>query len=297
MSERARSERAAPRPAVLACPVCAEPLLLVGSVWQCANAHGFDVAREGYVNLLLPQHRHSKDPGYSRDMITGRRDFFDAGLYRELADDVATLVADHLPGSPQQVVVDAGCGEGYYLRRLRTELERRGDAHTVLCGLDLSKHGIRVAAKRDPGGIYAVAGTFRMPVLSGCVDVLLTHFSPVSPLDFARVVRAGGIVLVGGPGERHLFSFKELLYDNPARHEPTDHFVNDPRFELVASHRSQHRLELREAAHVANLLLMTPFYWTLDSRAQAQLSGVEALDTEVDVVLRAYRRTEVPVEA
>jgi 23S rRNA (guanine745-N1)-methyltransferase len=294
MSERA-AEPVPTEPAVLACPVCAEPLSRVGTAWRCANGHGFDVAREGYVNLLLPQHRHSKDPGYSRDMITGRRDFFDAGLYRGLADDVAALVADQLPGRTQQVVVDAGCGEGYYLRRLRSELERRGDADTVLCGLDLSKHGIRVAAKRDPTGLYAVAGTFRMPVLGACVDVLLTHFSPVSALDFARVVRPGGTVLVGGPGESHLFSFKELLYDKPARHEPTDHFIDDPRFELVATHRSRHRLELREAAHVANLLLMTPFYWTLDSRAQAQLSGVEALDTEIDVVLRAYRRTEEPV--
>src|SRR5207248_665686 len=134
----------------------------------------------------------------------GRRDFFDAGHYEPLADAIAALIADH----GGRVVVDAGCGEGHYLRRLGLRL---GEG-TVRCGLDISKHGIRIAARRDPAGLYAVAGTFRMPVVSGIVDVLLTHFSPVSADDFRRVVRPGGVALVGAPAERHLYSFKELLY-------------------------------------------------------------------------------------
>jgi 23S rRNA (guanine745-N1)-methyltransferase len=277
-------------PDVLACPVCSQPLRRHQSSARCTAGHLFDVAREGYVNLLLPQHRHSRDPGYNKAMIAGRRDFFDAGHYEGLADDVARVVADHLHGD-RQVVLDAGCGEGYYLRRLREELTRQAHPETLLVGLDISKHGVRVAARRDGAGVYAVAGTFRMPVLAGSVDVLLTHFSPVSADDFARVLPPGGTVVVGGPGEGHLFGFKELLYDNPARHAPTDHFVGDPRFELLSSFRSRHRLSLRGADQVANLLVMTPFYWTLDERAQARLAQVEQVDTEIDVLLRSYRRT------
>lgn len=286
-------DRSVMSPSVLACPVCWEPLQRAGSTWRCDRGHVFDLAREGYVNLLLPQHRHSKDPGYSRDMIAGRRELFDAGSYSRLADDVAAVIADQLPGRTHPVVLDAGCGEGYYLRHLAVELERRGVDDVFRCGLDLSKHGIRAAAKRDPAGLYAVGGTFTMPVLLGSVDVLLTHFSPVSPLDFARVVRPGGVVVVGGPGEKHLFSFKELLYDAPALHRPVDHFVGDSRFELLTSDRSRHQLQLRGTAQLANLLRMTPYYWTLDAAAQARLSATETLDTEIDVVLRAYRRTQV----
>lgn len=259
---------------------------------RCENGHGFDRAREGYVNLLLAQHRSSRDPGYGREMIAARRDFFDAGHYEPLADDLARLVADQLPGEPGQVVVDAGCGEGYYLRRLGRELAGRGAApDTVRCGLDISKHGIKVAARRDSGGLYAVAGTHRMPVLVDRVAVLLTHFSPVSPDDFARVVAPGGVVLVGGPGPDHLYAFKQLLYDVPARHEPAEHFHGDPRFELLDTVRVRHPVSLRGSTEVALLLAMTPFFWTLNAAARARLGSVEVLDTEIDVVTGVYRRT------
>jgi len=280
-------------PAVLACPVCGEPLLTGDHTFRCPNGHGFDVAREGYVNLLLAQHRSSKDPGYSKEMIAGRRDFFDAGHYAPLADDLADLILGFLPATGDAVVLDAGCGEGYYLRRLRLRLAE-AVAEPLLVGLDISKHGIRVAARRDPLGVYAVAGTYRMPVLPGSVDVLLTHFSPVSAVDFRRVVRPGGVVLVGGPGADHLFSFKELLYDEPARHESVDPWADEPGFELVDLHRIRHPLALRGPEQVANLLLMTPFFWTLSADAQARLGRVAALDTEIDVVVRAYRRLPDP---
>jgi 23S rRNA (guanine745-N1)-methyltransferase len=284
---------------VLACPVCWDPLQPGGTTANCPQGHRFDVAREGYVNLLLAQHRNSKDPGYSKEMIAGRRDFFDAGHYQPLADDIARLVADYLPAAGRRVVLDAGCGEGYYLRRLRAELERRAGAvdpsstETLLCGLDISKHGVRVAARRDPEGCYAVAGTYRMPVLPAAVDVLLTHFSPVSAPDFARVVAPGGVVVVGGPGAGHLFSFKRLLYDTPAGHEPADQLGGEPAFELVDTHRSRHPVRLRGREAVANLLLMTPFYWTLNADGHTRLAEVDTLDTEIDVVLRVYRRTTV----
>jgi 23S rRNA (guanine745-N1)-methyltransferase len=280
--------------AVFACPACAEPLTRGPAGVRCGRGHTFDLAREGYVNLLLAQHRSSKDPGYSKEMIAGRRNFFDAGHYAPLADDVARLLADQLPDAPSRVVLDAGCGEGYYLRRLARELAARGEGSSTLrCGLDISKHGVRVAARRDPDGRYAVASSHRMPVLASSVDVLLTHFSPVSAVDFARVVRPGGLVVVGGPAQGHLYSFKQLLYDEPAEHQPADHFVGDPAFELVDAIRSRHPLHLRGADAVMNLLGMTPFFWTLNAAAQARLGQVESLDTEIDVLLRCYRRTSV----
>jgi 23S rRNA (guanine745-N1)-methyltransferase len=277
--------------AVFACPVCWQPLALQGGSARCENGHAFDSAREGYVNLLLAQHRHSKDPGYSKEMIAARRAFFDQGHYLPLAAAVADMVLSYLPGSGVPLVLDAGCGEGYYLRVLRERLGPAGRDEVELCGLDISKHGVRQAARRDPGGLYAVAGTFRMPVLDDRVDVLLTHFSPVSAADFRRVVPVGGMVLVGGPGEDHLFGLKELLYDVPARFEPADVLGGEPGFELVNVHSVRYPLALRGPGQVANLLAMTPFYWSAGQERQAQLATLDALDTEVDVLVRAYRRT------
>jgi 23S rRNA (guanine745-N1)-methyltransferase len=265
-----------------------------GPTRRCAGGHAFDVAREGYVNLLLPQHRRSTEPGYGKEMIAGRRAFFDAGHYEPLADAVADLVVSHLPtdGPPgaEPVVLDAGCGEGYYLRRLRHRLRANGSGQAVLVGLDLSKPAIKAAARRDPAGRYAVAGTFRMPVLASRVDVLLTHFSPVSPADFRRVVRPGGVLLLGGPGPAHLFGLKEILYDTPAHHEPPAGLDQATGFELLATHRIQFPLRLGSPKQVANLLKMTPFSWAANRPAQERLAGLDALGTEVDVVVRAYRR-------
>jgi 23S rRNA (guanine745-N1)-methyltransferase len=278
-------------PSVFACPVCGQPLPRAERVYRCVNAHTFDVARQGYVNLLLAQHRRSKDPGYNKEMIAGRRDFFEAGHYQALADEVAKVIISNLPDGPERVVVDAGCGEGYYLRRLRSLLaDGDGEAGAIRCGLDISKHGIRAAARSDPGGLYAVAGSHRMPVLPARVDVLLSHFSPVSAADFRRVVRPGGVVLVGGPGEVHLYSFKELLYDNPAQHEPSDTLAAEPGFEPMTTHRIRYKLALRGPGQVADVLLMTPFFWTVDQATQVRLARLDSLDTEVDVVVNAYRR-------
>lgn len=281
---------------MLACPVCGLPLNRQEASFTCDNGHVFDIAREGYVNLLLAQHRHSKDPGYNKEMIAARRDFFDRGHYERLADDLAAIISGYLPAAPA-VVLDAGCGEGYYLRRLRRHLVETGQVgSTILCGLDISKHGIRVAARRDPDGLYAVAGTFRMPVLADRIDVLLTHFSPVSAADFRRVVRPGGMVLVGGPGEDHLYSFKELLYDTPARFEPSGSLTEADGFEPVTTHRISYKLQLRGTGQVANLLAMTPFYWSASQDTQARLAAIEELDTEVDVLIHAYRRISAQPE-
>ncbi|MGH3567757.1 MAG: putative RNA methyltransferase [Pseudonocardia sp.] len=277
---------------VFACPVCGQPLPPAPGSFACANGHLFDVAREGYVNLLLAQHRHSKDPGYSKEMIAGRRDFFDAGHYAPLADGIADIITAALPIGSDRVVVDAGCGEGYYLRRLRPRVE----PDVTLCGMDISKHGIRVAARRDPDGVYAVAGTYRMPVLDNRVDVLLTHFSPVSAEDFRRVIIPGGTVLVGGPGEEHLFSFKELLYDTAATHEPVATLAQENGFELVDTHVIRYPLALRGPGQVANLLLMTPFFWSVNDDTRNRLAAMDRLDTEVDVVVHAYRRTPTAPE-
>jgi 23S rRNA (guanine745-N1)-methyltransferase len=276
---------------VFACPVCGAPLSEVDRAFRCTNEHTFDVAREGYVNLLLPQQRRSKDPGYSKQMIASRRAFFESGHYERLADDIAELIVSYASDRSERVIADAGCGEGYYLRRLRRLLTARDlESRTPLCGIDVSKHAVRVAARLDPDGLYAVASTYRMPLLESRVDVLLSQFSPVSAPDFQRVVRPGGVVLIGGPGELHLFSLKGRLYDEPALHEPEEPLADDPAFEPIGVHRIRYDVALRGPGQVASLLAMTPFYWSVNQDTQESLARLDALDVEVDVVVHAYRR-------
>lgn len=273
------------------CPSCGAALQSADRAVRCERGHSFDIASEGYVNLLLAQHRRSKDPGYSREMIAGRRAFLAAGHYQLLADSIADLILQYLDQTHGQTVLDAGCGEGYYLRRLRNSITaQRPDMEPILAGLDISKHGIRAAAKADPLGLYAVASTHRMPVLPERVAVLVTHFSPVSADDFRRVVCPGGVVLVGSPGPEHLFALKELLYDVPARHESDPALTREPGFELLTTGRIRYSIDLQGPSEVSNLLLMTPYFWSASRQDQARLGEVQELETEVDVMVHAFRR-------
>ncbi len=272
---------------IFTCPVCDEPLARAGPTYRCGRGHAYDIAREGYVNLLSPAHRHAKEPGYSRDMIAARRDFFAGGAYQPLADELARLVLRHLPDGAAPVVLDAGCGEGYYLRRLAAVA---ADGVLVRTGFDLSKPGVRMAARQDPAGVYAVAAVHHPPVGPGRVDLLLSHFSPVSAAAFAQMVRPGGVVLVGGPGPQHLAGLKRLVYADPAEHAAADPLGGEPGFRPIGTHRIAHPLAVRGPGQVGLLLRMTPYYWSARPETQERLGDLDALDTEIDVVVTAYRR-------
>ncbi|MBT6593070.1 MAG: hypothetical protein HOO18_03860, partial [Porticoccaceae bacterium] len=110
------------------CPSCDQALILQDTVqpqtYRCNNQHSFDLAREGYLNLLLAQHKRSRNPGDSDEMIRSRQRFLNAGYYQPLSDAIVTAVAKAASG-PEQTVLDLGCGEGYYMHQLRIALGSR----------------------------------------------------------------------------------------------------------------------------------------------------------------------------
>lgn len=104
------------------CPVCGAVLEPQGTAWRCVQGHCFDVARQGYVNLLTVTQKHSRHPGDTREMVAARRAFLDAGWYAPIAKTLADLVRRFCPEAAS--VLDAGCGEGYYLSQLGWVPER-----------------------------------------------------------------------------------------------------------------------------------------------------------------------------
>ena len=191
----------------LACPLDGAPLQRQGGSLRCADGHCFDLAAQGYVNLLPVQNKRSRDPGDSKEMVAARRRFLEAGHYRPIAAAVAQAVlADAAPGCAL-ACLDAGCGEGYYLRQLAAAAAAEARP-LALAGLDISKWAVQAAAKRDlqdargQAGANAQASTTwivgsnaGLPVLPATLDRVLCMFGfPVYP-EFARVLRAGGVLL------------------------------------------------------------------------------------------------------
>jgi 23S rRNA (guanine745-N1)-methyltransferase len=252
------------------CPVCRNALGDEGRTWRCPNGHAFDVAREGYVNLLITHQRRQREPGDSAAMLRARRDFLDAGHYEPLRDALATDGA---------AVLDVGCGEGYYTRNLDAEV----------WGVDIAKEAVRLAARRGgPGHRYAVASAYDLPVVDGSVDVALSVFAPLHTPELERVLRPGGRVVVAGPGPRHLDGLKALLFDEPEAHDEADPFSGgDTSLRLVDTTCVTYELQL-EGADVANLLHMTPYAWYVSPERRAAVVERGRLATTADFRIFSY---------
>ncbi|BDC50021.1 hypothetical protein F183_A23370 [Bryobacterales bacterium F-183] len=171
---------------MLICTVrdCRRDLVRSGQSWKCSAGHTFDVARSGYVNLLQPQDRKSKNPGDTVEAVQGRRRLHDSGATQPLL----AAIRDLLQPSTHDAILDAGCGEGFYLGSLGIP-----NSH----GVDISIPAIDAAARRYPSVQWVVANADRMlPYRDSSFDVALSITARMNAGGFLRVLRPGGMLLV-----------------------------------------------------------------------------------------------------
>lgn len=271
------------------CPVCSAELEAIDRRYACVNGHSFDRAREGYVNLLLTRHKKSADPGDNSSMIQARREFLSAGHYGFLAERIAERIGQHGVARPR--VLDAGCGEGYYLDRIRRLLNKDSEQTGIGpggLGVDISRPAVRMAAKRYPQLRFAVASSFRLPLPPESLDVVVQVFAPGEPAEYRRVLSEGGLLLIASPGPRHLFQIKQRIYARPREHVQEQEGLSG--FTRLEDERLQRRLRLESGRETAALLGMTPLYWRADPQTQQAMAELERLEVELDFRLRVWRK-------
>ena len=267
------------------CPLCGDALAETPSGLRCPAGHCFDRAREGYVNLLPVNRKHSKLPGDDKVMVAARRAFLEKGWYRPLREALAALAAE-LTG-PAPVVLDAGCGEGYYTAGVREALLDAGKAPEVL-GIDISKAALQKAGKRCPGIAFAVASAYRLPVADGSVELLLNVFSPLAIEEFRRVLAPGGAYLYAVPGAMHLWEMKEVLYRRPYPNEEKETPYEGFAYDRIVPVRYTVHLPSQEDIHA--LFQMTPYYWKTPRDGAERLAALRQLDCRVDFRVHVFRR-------
>lgn len=274
------------------CPLCGGLLTEISSGLRCPAGHCYDRAKEGYVHLLPVSQKHSKTPGDSKDMVAARRAFLEKGWYQPLREALESLAVE-LTG-PAPVVLDAGCGEGYYTGGVREALLAAGKTPKI-AGIDISKAALQKAGKRYPGIEFAVASAYRLPVAEKSVDLLLNVFSPLAIEEFRRVLRPGGAYLYVVPGARHLWALKEALYERPYPNEeketPYEGFVYD----RIIPVRYTVRLPSQEDIHA--LFQMTPYYWKTPREGAARLASASQMECEIDFKIHVFRRNGEAKEA
>lgn len=274
---------------VFRCPVCRAPLAPPDgpppAPWRCPAGHSFDVAREGYVNLLITHQRRQREPGDSAEMLRHRRAFLDAGHYAPLAEAVAAFAA------PGLEVLDAGCGEGYYTRTWPSE-----HAGLRLWGVDIAKPAVRMAAKRAAGAPrthYAVASVYDLPVVDGGVDLVVSVFAPLHSPEFERVLRPGGRLVTATPGPDHLAGLKAKLFDEPSSHPERGPFEGEGAATILrpaGTERVRYDLDLDDPAAVSDLLHMTPYAWYVSPDVRAAVVSDGSLSTPIDFLVSVYER-------
>lgn len=263
------------------CPVCSLPLTESERTYACANAHSFDKAKNGYVNLLTHASRPAGNHGDNRDMVRARRDFLDKGFYAPLQQKIAALVQKYL--LPGGVLLDSGCGEGYY-----TAAAAEAAPQATILGIDISKDAARLAAKRCKNAKIAVASAFHLPIADNSVDMLLEVFSPYCATEFDRVLKPGGIFIEAIPGKNHLFALKQAVYDAPYLNQ-VDKFER-PGCTLLEVQEVSTEIHLSSKTDIQNLFLMTPYYYKTGKKEQARLAALETLDTQIEFLLPVYRK-------
>ena len=272
----------------LACPLDGTQLTRKATLYYCTAGHGFDIASQGYTHLLPVQKKRSLDPGDSKEMVAARRRFLNAGHYQPIAAAVNRATLANLLPDASFSCLDAGCGEGYYMRQLASAIGKRQTL--ALLGLDISKWAVLAGAKQDKQPNWVVGSNANLPVLSGTLDRVLCMFGfPVYP-EFARVLKPNGRLLQVDSGPDHLRQLREIIYPSlkPERSAETE---TPAGFTQFSSETVGYSLTLTGSEQIADLLAMTPHLYRASAEGRAKAAALTALTVTIDVRITVFGRS------
>jgi len=267
------------------CPNCSQSLRAVNKSWVCQQGHCFDIAKQGYVNLLQVQDKRSKQPGDSKVMIQSRRKFLEQGYYDPLLRKLhqviqavqALAVTENNPDW-----LDMGCGEGYYVGKLKAMTP-----NWSWYGLDISKEAIKMAAKQYPVQ-FIVASSRQVPALDASFDGIYNLFSPFKTEQLLRLLKAQGTWIRVSPGPSHLKEIKSALYSQPVLHKvPT----TPEGFAEIDTEQLQFEIQLNDDNQFFDLIQMTPFGWTGDKQLKQALNYDEKYNITCDFLIQSYKKS------
>ena len=260
---------------LLACPVCADVLDVAERTASCRAGHSFDVARQGYLNLLGSSQPANADTApmveaRSRVLASGAFDVVDAALARRAVD--------------ARRILDIGGGTGHHLARL---LDGLPDARGV--SLDVSVPAARRAARAHDRAASVVADAWgSLPLRSRRFDLVTCLFAPRNMAEFARVLAEGGLLLVVTPDPEHLATVRERYGLLVIEADKDDRLARAASGHFTAVGRHRVSAELPASAElVRDLIAMGP------NAFHGVPELVEAIDTQIAVSVWLFRSAGV----
>ena len=275
----------------LRCPICKSKMQLQGDAeakgsvtlfCQGTRRHCYDLASSGYVNLMPPGHANGGD---SKQAVRARTDFLNLELYRPAADAICQALLRYC--DPRNgLLIDAGCGEGYYTALLAQQ-------GYPTAGVDLSRFAVDAAAKRMarceiPHSFFGVASVFEMPFSDAGASAIVNVFAPCAEEEFLRVLKDGGILTVVYAGPEHLMGLKNALYEQT---KENDGRADLPKtMTLLEEIRVRFDVTVQGSENLQNLFAMTPYYWKTSPSDGEKITHINELSTPVDMIIAIYQK-------
>ena len=262
----------------LICPICGSPLQRQERQYCCEARHSFDIARQGYVNLLTVQQKKSLHPGDTREQVLSRRAFLDGGFYAPIAQTLCDTARELGAKGP---ILDVGCGEGFYSTRLA------GALGAELTGLDISKEAVRAAAARYKEALWLCGTAAHLPVADGSAGTLTSLFALTMPEEFRRVLASDGLYFQILAAQDHLLGLKSIIYPE-LKFKEKDSVPELPGFERIRTVPIRFSFTV-EGPQVQNLLSMTPHVYRISKEGAERLAATDKLTDTASCVLNVFR--------
>lgn len=255
------------------CPLCQAALSAGATSLRCEKGHDFALSKKGYVDFCPG----AKAGAYDDALFDSRSRFIGGGFYRKLIEALNALLSKYAPDGP---ILDAGCGEGSFLKAVCPDPTAR-----PCIGLDLSRPGIQRAARGVGGWLWAVGDLSRLPLQNGSAAAILNILSPANYPEFSRVLRPGGVVLKAVPGERYLAEVRALVKDRLRQEAYSNERVIrlfEERFDLLASQEICTAYPL-SPAQAQDLVAMTPLTQGIE-KEQLDIAALDSVTIHLHIL-------------
>jgi len=260
-----------------ACPICQENLTLVETSLKCCNRHSFDLAKFGYVNLA-PQIKQSAN--YDKENFQNRQQILEAGFYQAILETISNLLAN---SKTSQTILDIGCGEGFYSRKLQ---ETHSDK--IFYAFDISKDSVQIAAKSEPNWAvnWFVGDLAHLPIKDASMDILLDIFSPANYGEFRRVLSKDGILIKVIPTENHLKEIRQRVQDQLTNKDYSNQDIKNHFQEhfTILSSQTASLTKTITTEQLQALLSMTPLLFHVD-QSKIDWSDLTEITIEAEILV------------
>jgi 23S rRNA (guanine745-N1)-methyltransferase len=219
-------------------------------------------------------------------MVAARTQFLNTQLFAPVAAQLNnTLLYLLTDAARHYCVLDAGCGDGYYLDQITQTLT---EFNIRAIGVDISKFAIMAAAKRNPHLTWLVASNKQLPVLANSVDVIISVFGFPNIDGFSKALRALGNVILIEPGTQHLIELRKQLYEEveESTHKPI--LLTAPLFEVTDTQTLTYKTKELNNNELINLMKMTPHFYRAPKQAIERLCQQSYISVTVDVNITVY---------